>query len=140
MARTFQIGEVVTLRPPCDCPGLWRQLAEQLKGVTFQVTGNAQTIGTAALVLQPWPGAEIYPSCRLAPAECLQLAPQKEAEAELVPFPLSQYEVLCLATDAISCINARLLLSEKQIYSASWDGLQLALEQALREAAWQWVG
>jgi len=65
--EALEIGDVVTLRPACDCLALWRPLAEHLKGETFKVTGTARTIGWDVLVLQPWPCAEIYPSCQLAP-------------------------------------------------------------------------
>ena len=80
MNTNFRTGDVVTLRPACDCSALWRTLAEQLEGETFQVIGTARVIGWDALVLQPWPCAEIYPSCRLAPAECLQLTAQEAAK------------------------------------------------------------
>ena len=133
MARTFQIGEVVTLRSPCDCPGLWRALAENLEGETFQVTGTARIIGWDALVLQPWPCAEIYPSCRLAPAECLQMAPEEVIEP--APAPLCQWDdVYDIASDAIGCIGARLQRRGIQLESASSNALQLALEKVLGEA------
>jgi len=95
MDRNFQIGDVVTLRPACDCLALWRPLAEHLEGETFQVTGTARTIGWDVLVLQPWPCAEIYPSCQLAPAECLQLALERVlGEAEVAPLdPRLEQEV-----------------------------------------------
>lgn len=126
--RNFQTGDVVTLRPSCDCPGLWRPLAEHLEGETFQVTGTARTIGWDALVLQPWPCAEIYPSCQLAPAECLQMAP-------LPPVNLCQWDdVYDIAADALLCVEARLQRRGIQLESASENALQLALEKVLGEA------
>jgi len=128
MDRSFQIGDVVTLRPPCDCPGRWRPLAEHLADETFQVTGTARTIGWDVLVLHPWPCAEIYPSCRLAPAECLQMAP-------LPPVNLCQWDdVYDIASDAIDSIGARLQRRGIQLESASHGALQLALERVLGEA------
>ena len=83
MERNIQMGDVVTLRPPCDCPERWRPLAEHLEGKTFQVTGTARTTSGDVLVLQPWPCVEIYPSFQLAPAECLQ---KVLGEAEVAPL------------------------------------------------------
>jgi hypothetical protein len=128
MDRNFQIGDVVTLRPACDCLALWRPLAEHLEGETFQVTGTARTIGWDVLVLQPWPCAEIYPSCQLAPAECLQMSP-------LPPVNLCQWDdVYDIAADAIDSIGARLQRRGIQLESASHGALQLALEKVLGEA------
>jgi len=125
MDRNFQIGDVVTLRPACECLALWRPLAEHLKGEPFKVTGTARTIGWDVLVLQPWPCAEIYPSCQLAPAECLQLT----------PLSLCQWDdVYDVAADAIASIGARLQRRGIQLESASHGALQLALERVLGEA------
>jgi len=125
MDRNFQIGDVVTLRPACDCLARWRPLAEHLEGKTFHVTGTAR-IGWDVLVLQPWPCAEIYPSCQLVPAECLQLTPLSQ---------LCQWDdVYDVAADAIASIGARLQRRGIQLESASHGALQLALERVLGEA------
>jgi len=131
-AEAIAIGDVVTLRPACDCLALWRPLAEHLKGETFKVTGTARTIGRATtagwdvLVLQPCPCAEIYPSCQLVPAECLQLTPLSQ---------LCQWDdVYDVAADAIASIGARLQRRGIQLDCASHGALQLALERVLGEA------
>jgi hypothetical protein len=128
MDRSFQIGDVVTLRPACDCSALWRPLAEQLEGETFQVIGTARTIGWDALVLQPWPCDETYPSCQLAPAECLQMVPWP-------PVNLCQWDnVYDIAVEALFCVEARLRRRGIRLESASDNALQLALEKVLGEA------
>ncbi|MCP9891875.1 hypothetical protein KBY57_12555 [Cyanobium sp. Aljojuca 7D2] len=50
---------------------IWRPLAEHLEGQTFQYIAKAQGWAGETLVLQPWPCMEAFPSCFLAPAECL---------------------------------------------------------------------
>lgn len=128
MVRAFQTGDLVTLRPPGNCPEQWRPLAEHLEGETFQVTGIARAFGWETLVLQPWPSAEIDSSCRLVPYVCLQMAP-------LPPFNLCQWDdVYEIAADALDCVEARLQRRGIHLDSASEDALRLALEKALGNA------
>ena len=67
-------GDVVVFKPSHLCPSIWRDLAEHLEGKTFQVAGTARLIYWDALVLQPWPCTDEFPSFQLTEAESLQLA------------------------------------------------------------------
>ena len=73
MARTIRLGDVVRFAPACNCPPIWRPLARQLEGRTFQVVGTAELLARAALVLQPWPCLNPFPSYQLAPVDCVGL-------------------------------------------------------------------
>lgn len=86
MATTVQLGEVVTFSPACNCPPEWRPLARELEGQTFQIVGTADLMGRSAVVLQPWPCFEPFPSYQLAPADCVRLGSyliQREPSAEV---------------------------------------------------------
>lgn len=71
--ETLRLGDVVTVSPPVNCPPSWRPLVRELAGRTFQVVGTADLLARSALVLQPWPCSEPFPSYQLAPVECLKL-------------------------------------------------------------------
>lgn len=73
MAHTIRLGDVVRFVPACNCPPMCRPLARQLAGRAFQVVGTAELQARAALVLQPWPCLDPFPSYQLAPADCVRL-------------------------------------------------------------------
>ena len=69
-----------------------------------------------------------------------ELANDLQMLVEPEPVPFGNCDDVCdTATDAVRCVNARLQRLGKQLDSSSRDELQHALEEALREAAVEFI-